>query len=388
MRDALSRRVFLRAGATSALAAWAACRLGSNGCQRSAAWGPCPDGLLFGANDAADGTHHVSAFRLQSGLIFRTPLPERGHAAALHPQRPHLAVVARRPGRGLFILDQRTGKKLHSINCGAGRHHTGHAAYDAQGQRLFVPQNVFDTRAIPDVTPRQSEIAVYDAQNGYRFLGEIPAGGVGTHEVRLMAEGTTLAVANGGLYTHPSYGRAVLNRNTMNSTLTFVDIASGATLSEHRVSDQLASIRHLACGDAGAVAVAIQYQGRADTVVPLVGLYRPGLGINTFVAPGAVYERLQRYIASVAVNTAGGCVAATSPKGGCAAFWQLSGAYLGAVQVADVSGLASLGNAFVLTAGDGSVHVLDAQSLVRHKSHTVPDTRWDNHATIMPLALG
>ena len=42
-------------------------------------------------------------------------------------------------------------------------------------------------------------------------VGEFPTHGVGPHELLLLGDGRTLAVANGGIETHPDFGRAKLN---------------------------------------------------------------------------------------------------------------------------------------------------------------------------------
>ena len=46
-------------------------------------------------------------------------------------------------------------------------------------------------------------------------------------------DGKTLAVANGGLDTVPDAGRANLNADTMEPSLTFVDRGSGELLAKH-----------------------------------------------------------------------------------------------------------------------------------------------------------
>ena len=41
----------------------------------------------------------------------------------------------------------------------------------------------------------------------------------------LMPDGETFVVANGGIETHPDYGRAELNLETMDPSVAFVDRA-------------------------------------------------------------------------------------------------------------------------------------------------------------------
>jgi hypothetical protein len=53
-------------------------------------------------------------------------------------------------------------------------------------------------------------LGVRDATDGYRQIGELASFGVGPHELVLMPDGATLAVANGGIRTHPGRDRAKL----------------------------------------------------------------------------------------------------------------------------------------------------------------------------------
>ena len=70
-------------------------------------------------------------------------------------------------------------------------------------------------------------IGIRDAEDGYRQIGEFASQGIGPHELVLMPDGGTLAVANGGIRTHPDNDRAMLNLDTMQPSLAYLDLASG-----------------------------------------------------------------------------------------------------------------------------------------------------------------
>ena len=46
-------------------------------------------------------------------ILFKLPLPDRGHAAASHPSRPEAVCFARRPGRFAFVIDCMTGVPVY-----------------------------------------------------------------------------------------------------------------------------------------------------------------------------------------------------------------------------------------------------------------------------------
>lgn len=100
-------------------------------------------------------------------------------------------------------------------------------------------------------------IGVYDARagRGYRRVGEFETGGKGPHEVLLMPGGETLCVANGGMKTHPDYGKSILNAATMRPSLAYLDRRGGRLLELRTLADEWRhlSIRHLAIDGGGQV---------------------------------------------------------------------------------------------------------------------------------------
>ena len=78
-------------------------------------------------------------------------------------------------------------------------------------------------------------IGVYDATDGFRRIGEFPTHGVGPHELLLLDDGRTLAIANGGIETHPDFGRAKLNIATMKPSFVFVDRITGDLIEKHEL---------------------------------------------------------------------------------------------------------------------------------------------------------
>ncbi|MCK0317313.1 DUF1513 domain-containing protein, partial [Salmonella sp. 15E65] len=91
--------------------------------------------------------------------------------------------------------------------------------------------------------------------------GEFDSGGIGPHEVVLMPDGKTLCVANGGILTHPDYGKLELNLDTMRPSLAYIDAASGELLEKVELEPALhrLSIRHLALAADGCVWFGCQY---------------------------------------------------------------------------------------------------------------------------------
>ena len=196
-------------------------------------------------------------------------LPDRGHAAAAHPERPEAVAFARRPGTFALVIDCPRGRGGAAAFAGRPAF-LRHGAFTADGALLFTAEN-----AIAEGTGR---LGIWDAADAYKRIGEVPTGGSGPHEVRLMPDGARFAVANGGIETDPASGGAELNLATMRSNLAYLDAGSGEVTDVLELPEalRLLSIRHIAAGRDGTLAAAMQWQGSALETPPLLAVRRPG----------------------------------------------------------------------------------------------------------------
>ena len=160
-------------------------------------------------------------------IVFRIPLPARGHAAAAHPIRPEAVGFARRPGTFALVIDCARGQIAHRLTPPEGRQFNGHGAFSADGAWLFTSEVIAETS--------QGRIGVWHAARGYARIDEWPSHGIGPHELRRMGDGT-LVVANGGIQTDPT-DRRKLNLDTMRPNLTYLS-AEGALLDSGIVTNR------------------------------------------------------------------------------------------------------------------------------------------------------
>ena len=280
----------------------------------------------------------MAGLELDGRPLFRHSLPGRGHGAAVDPQHRHAVVFARRPGSFATIIDLADGRTVRSITAPDDRHFYGHGTYSSDGRWLFASEN--------DFSSGRGVLGVYDAGASYRRTAEIPSGGIGPHEVRLMPDGVTLVVANGGIRTHPDQGRAKLNLSTMTSSLAFIELASGKLLAQARLAPALQklSIRHLDVDRDGRVAVAMQYEGDRRHRVPLIGLCAGAGPILLLHAPTAVERAMKHYSGSVAFDRSGRWLALTCPRGHLVTLWDArDGDFRHGVEIFDASGVTATG---------------------------------------------
>jgi len=340
--------------------------------------------LLVSCGADRSGGFLVAGLGTGGDLRFERPLPARGHGLAFHPALPQCAVFARRPGTFLSILDTASGQVVGTVDAAEGRRFCGHGAFDRGGQLLFAAEN--------DYQAGRGVLGVYDAAAGYRRIGEMPSGGIGPHDVEPMPDGATLAVANGGILTHPDQDRAKLNIDTMRPNLAYLDATSGRLLALAELPSHLhqLSIRHLAVDRRGRVAIAMQYEGSRQDRVPLVGVHERGADVRLFPAPDSIERRLRHYTGSIAFDRAGEVLAVSSPRGHLVTFWDAAqGALLSHVAARDACGVAATGREgeFLVTGGDGALRLVDGRS-GESRILVAPDgeRHWDNHLALRPSA--
>jgi hypothetical protein len=321
------------------------------------------------------GTYSAALFSLSGGDIRSVELPARGHDITLKPDGGEWVTFARRPGRfGVAIpIDTRPPVWFASR---PGRHFFGHGVFSANGKLLYSTENDYeDARGV---------IGVRDATDGYRQIGEFPAHGMEPHDIRLLSDGRTMVIANGGIQTRPD-SEGELNLPDMQPSLVYVDVETGDLLEQQRLEPSLhqLSIRHLAIASGDIVAFGCQYRGPEQDAPPLIGFHRRGEPLVVVPAPEETQMGLRNYIGSVAADSDGGIVAASAPKGGLITYWDVaSRRYLGVSDLNDGCGLAPTHQSasFLLTSGEGWLVTADADGEVTRQSSNY---NWDNHAILV-----
>lgn len=354
-----------------------------------ATWGAPAGGLLYlsARADPAGGTR-ASGFAPPGGRAFDLPLPARGHSFAVRPGGRAAVLFARRPGRFALALDLARGAVTRRFAAPADRHFYGHGAYSRDGRLLYASENDFDGE--------RGVLGVYDAARGYRRVGELASHGVGPHEIALLCDGETLAVANGGILTRPELPRVKLNLPDMAPSLCFVDRTSGRLLADLRLAPGLnrLSIRHLAVAADDTVAVAMQDEGPAGEAVPLAALCRAAGGeagrLRFLEAPAGLWRAMKGYCGAVSFDSDGRTLAVSAPRGNLLAFWDASsGAWLASARLADCCGVAAAGGpgAFVASGGAGDVAVVRVRGrraeTARLETGFPEGSRWDNHLAVV-----
>jgi uncharacterized protein len=315
-----------------------------------------------------EGSYGIALLSDAGRLVHALPLPDRGHDIAYDPLSRRAVAFARRPGTFALVLDRTGGDAPLTIAAAPGRHFFGHGVFSPDGRLLYATENDIDAAA--------GLIGVYDATAGFARVGEFSTHGMDPHELLLMPDGRTLAVANGGIETHPDFGRAKLNLATMKPSLVFLDRDSGSLVESHELSPDLhqLSIRHMDLDASGRVWFGCQYEGPALDRPPLVGSVRPGETVALLDMAQDILSGFRNYIGSVAANPAAGTVAVSSPQGNRLAVIDTEAREIVADRaLAEVCGIAADRNGYVATTGEGRIVCASGEAA------SLPDHVWDNH---------
>jgi hypothetical protein len=290
-------------------------------------------------------------------------------------------VFARRPGSFALAFDVQGRRAPILFTTPPTRHLYGHGVFSRDGRLLYATEH--------DNATRDGLIGIYDAGAGFKRIGEMPTHGIGPHEVILLGDGRTFAVANGGIETHVEpggTGREKLNVDSMIPSLAFIDSETGELRAKHEHTGGLhkLSIRHVAADARGSVWFGAQWEGEIGGSPELIGcasMDKPLRLIEPETPRGAA---LAGYIGAVAMDQGGRILAASAPRAGRIVYVDTqSGLIVGETQLLDGCGLSGISqSAFALSSGLGVLQTEEPDH-----SHlttaTFPGRAFDNHLKLI-----
>ena len=315
----------------------------------------------------ADGAFAAAVLDDAGAVSSVLPLPGRGHGAAIAPDGKRVVVFGRRSADFMVAFSMDAPEDAVQLTARAGRHYYGHGCFSSDGEYLFAAENAYDDA--------RGVIGVYDAADNYKRLGEFSSGGVGPHEIILLRDGRTLAVANGGIETHPDFPRRKLNIADMAPNLSYLDAETGALLERAAAPAALhkLSLRHLTQTNDGAVWVGGQYEGPPERRAPLIGVHRRGNAM-AFITEPSPTAALRNYVGSIASSADGAFAAVASPRGGVLQIWRAADRrFVVQYALADVCGVSGGQSGF--TASDGAGRLWRNNELLAEET----GWSWDNH---------
>ncbi|WP_161141601.1 DUF1513 domain-containing protein [Propylenella binzhouense] len=300
----------------------------------------------------AAGSYAILVFTESGEPVREVALPSRGHDVVLDQAGRQAVAFARRPGTFAIGFDVAGARSPASFACPPDRHFYGHGAFAPDGRLLYSTESDYAHGA-------RGVVGVYDCTDGFRRIGELDSHGIGPHELILMPDGRTLAIANGGIATHPATGREKLNLDTMRSSISFVDRLTGDLLARHETPAEFGrlSMRHMTVDGSEFVWFGGQWEGSPVDVPSVIGRASLDSAVELLPSGPELPLALEGYIGSMARSRDGSVIAASSPKGGRillidAATMKI----LSEERLFDGCGVTGIGNrAFLATSGAGTI---------------------------------
>jgi len=331
----------------------------------------------FSACNDSSGQHFVAGWPiLEPNKGFKVAVPLRAHDSVVHPTRSQVLFFSRRPGKDIYCIDYQSHRLVRTLHAKTGHHFYGHGCFSADGNYLFTSENPFHRSRIKG---SEGVIGIYDSTD-YQRIGEIPSGGIGPHQLKMMPDQGTLVVANGGIFTHPALPREKLNLDSMQSSLVYIDTKNQKTIDHYYPQDPQMSIRHLDCSSQNQVIMGVQYQGPAFESRPLVLSHKGEDQLQAMLADESIWRSQEQYIASVAIDPQGGMALTSAPRGGVVDCWDLSqGEHKQQFKIRDAAGLSfnPKQQKFVISNGRGQILQLSSDNSLQVLQQDA--LQWDNH---------
>lgn len=327
------------------------------------------------------GDFGVAAFDAEGVIRYQRPLPQRGHSFAKSPDSRVAVAFARRPGNFAFAFDPWNGESRCLIPAEDDRSFCGHGVFTTDSQLLFATEVIASTG--------EGVLGIYAVRDNWSRIGEYRTHGLDPHEVRLMPDGQTLVIANGGILMRSDLPRLKLNIADMDSSLVYMDRRDGHVISQIRPEKGLhqLSIRHTAIDRYGRVAIAMQYEGPEDDDVPLIAIHDAPAGsgsLRYLPLPDEQRAALRQYCGSAAMDRSGRYLAVSSPRGNRVLVWDMvTETLLQVNEMRDVCGIAAqAGSGFLASNGLGRLFKMQTGGQIENLA-TRGKIQWDNHMMVI-----
>jgi Uncharacterized protein conserved in bacteria len=335
---------------------------------------------FLSAADDADGGHCLLGLDAAGEPTYCLPVPYRAHEARALDDR--LAIYfARRPGRQCYVVEMRAGALLATLEAQPGEHFCGHGVVSADGRHLFLTTYAFERQ--------MGVVAIHETAPPFARVGQIDTHGLDPHQLALLPDGATLVVANGGILTHPDSEREMLNLDSMDPSLVYLQLDSGELLEQLRPPHHQISLRHLTVGANGTVVIGAQdhASGIEANPHPLVFQHSRGGELRPFDATASEWRQMNQYIASMALSADGQVALSTTPRGNCISLWDMAGnRHIRSFPVRDVAGASWVPkqDSFLVSNGLGQMVYLRLQPEPRLELVSrSASLRWDNHLILV-----
>lgn len=228
------------------------------------------------------------------------------HGVHRNPQNISTMALFEKRGPGACEFDLQTQQVIRDIPCRKGHYFYGHGAYTIDGKLLLSTETKLDNL--------DGYIGIRDTKT-LDYLGEFPSYGKEPHECKLIDNGKTLIVTNGGgafIGEPPS--------------ITYIDVASQKLLEKIELSNKSFNAGHLAVDqDGDLIVISAPRSGLAKDQLGGVSIRPRGKKqkLESIFSPQAITSKMYGEALSVVIAEKQQMAAVTHPTANLVTFWSL-----------------------------------------------------------------
>lgn len=343
-----------------------------------------PSGAAANASDVfasacrrRDGGYGIALVDAGGRVVAELALAGRAHDIAWSAKAGVAVAFARQPGRFALAFSPSGAREAQLFAPPDDRCFFGHGVFSPGGRLLYATENGLDDGI--------GHIGIYDVGASFSRIGELSSGGIGPHEILLLADGRTLVVANGGYETLPDSGRQPIDIAGMQPSLVFLDRSGGDVKAHHVPQPTLRalSIRHLAADGRGRVWFGGQWEGNADATPEVIGSASLDRALALVEPERPIGRSLKGYVGSVVMGRDGRTLAASAPRAGRTVLIDVeTGALRSVIALADGCGVAAISGGFAVSSGHG-VLIAHRDGQPDATMAELPGVAFDNHLRLL-----
>jgi hypothetical protein len=265
-----------------------------------------PDEIILGGGkyldlDSDQIKHVLSLVNLQdqsTKIISCNFLPHGVHS---NPANKSRMALFEKKGPGACEFDLTSRKITRYIPTHKGRHFYGHGAYTLNGETLFATET--------ELTNMRGVIAIRNTRD-MDYLGEFPSYGLEPHECKLIDNGRTLVVTNGGGTVS---GQA--------PSVAYIDVNNQQLIEKVELSNDAINAGHIAVAEDGSlVVVSAPRLGLGETHLGGVSIRPKGETMQT-IKKEAISQQIYGEALSVVIVPGKGIAAVTHPSSNMITLW-------------------------------------------------------------------
>ena len=250
--------------------------------------------------------HVLAIIDLEKQDRHLTPMTFLPHGIHRKPVDLNRLAIFEKKGPGACEYDLAKREIIRVIPKQDNRHFYGHGAYSKDGSTLFCTEADLDTL--------DGAIAIR-ASNDLTYLGDFPSYGKEPHECKLIDDGKTLVVTNGG---------GGLGGGDQPS-VTYIDVQSQQLLEKVQLTNNRFNTGHMAVGSDGSlVVVSAPRTGLGKRHVGGVSIRPRGEEMESIGNPEDITQKMFGEALSVVIHEESGIAAVTHPTGDMITFWSVN----------------------------------------------------------------